>query len=793
MENDGHGRPCAPLALADVVAYVDVWSSSRTENYSEAFTQQLLDMGAKVSKNFSKQVTHVIFKEGHWSTWNRAQKAGIKLVSVLWVEKCREVGAYVDESLYPAVNTNEGLPQQIRKHKCMQPRDFIEKSPENDWRLQRKLKTMAKDLNVQKAATDSDIPVLLFEDDGSLFYSPASKIKYESSAMERRIKDMKEKRENLSPTASQMSQVSGSSSVQATQEPVLASASSIWTLSEEESNDPLNSSYINLWGNLERKNLREESSKTSFEVSGTAGVSTTTLGNSPFFTDDCSHVRPKRSSGKRLRKSLIRQKILESDFLSKRTESELPSPQKCGGRNDHLPHEKRLDCRGSLEKLFLLETDESSNSQSGSEMGNECFPHFPSANLSFSSLDSDCASGSRQQQRPKRRSSVKLNTSILCRRESQDDFLKAVMTPVESTIDQDPYDDYFSSSILNKRKTNLPSLWKLKSPSRVAYKCGPSQSKQEAVLQKSSAKEKTLSRKRKKMAENNENITRSGCMQSVSPLSKESATLNCTLLGEKKNNVESTDCLNLNIQQKRHINIVNRCPPTSENENKFCTRDDKDGSSGVLHNQVHKPNKKLKTTGRIKEPLRRLVMTSMSSEQKNTVVQVGKKLGGFLFSSEVCENTSHVIVGSPRRTLNVLLGIARGCWIVSYEWVLWSLEYGHWISEEPYELSVDFPAAPLCRVQHHLSNRERHQKLFSDQLAMFISPTSQPPFEKLSELIQLCGGRVCKTLRQAEICIGKCNVGKRAEIRCLSEKWILDSIIQNKICPLESYLFQNKD
>ncbi|KAL8172777.1 UNVERIFIED_CONTAM: hypothetical protein K2H54_017830 [Gekko kuhli] len=58
----------------------------------------------------------------------------------------------------------------------------------------------------------------------------------------------------------------------------------------------------------------------------------------------------------------------------------------------------------------------------------------------------------------------------------------------------------------------------------------------------------------------------------------------------------------------------------------------------------------------------------MSFEQKNAVVQVGKKLGGFLFSNEVCANTSHVIAGSPRRTLNVLLGIARGCWIVSYEW-----------------------------------------------------------------------------------------------------------------------------
>nr|XP_056712234.1 microcephalin [Euleptes europaea] len=795
MEN-GDGRPRAQLILTGVVAFVDVWSSSRTENYSKAFTQQLLNMGAKVSKTFSKQVTHVVFKEGHWSTWNRAQKAGIKVVSVLWVEKCREVGAYVDESLYPAINTNEGLPQQIRKHKCMQPRDFVEKNPENDWRLQKKLKTMAKDLDVQKAATEMDIPVLLFEDDGSLLYSPASKIKYESSAMERRIKDMKENRENLSPTvflASQMSQVSGSSSVQATQEPVFVSTSSTWALSEE-SNDPLNSSFTYLCGNSERKGLRKESSKSSLEVSNTPDVSIAVLESSLFFTDDCNHVTPKQHSGKRLRKSLNQPKILERDFPNKRAESEMPSPENHSHRNYHLPHANKLDCSGSSEKWIHVEIAESSNNHSRSEIGTEHLSDFPSTNLTFPPLNSDCASGYKQQRTPKRRSSTKVNTSALCSRESQNDFLKALLTPIESTIDRDSsYEDYFSSSTLNRSKVSLPlqSLQKLESPGRIVYKCSPSQSKQETVSQKSSTKEKTVSRKREEVAENNENAARSGCMQSVFPNSKESATLKSMLQGEKANTVESPDCLN--IQQKMHITVANRCPLTTGDENKFCMCDDKDGSLEVFHNQVHEPNEKLKTTGRIKKPLRTLVMTSMCSEQTNAVVQVAKKLGGFLFSNEVCENTSHVVAGSPRRTLNVLLGIARGCWIVSYEWVLWSLEYGHWISEEPYELSLDFPAAPICRVQHHLSNRECHQKLFSGQPVMFVSLTSQPPFEKLCELIELCGGRVCKTLRQAEICIGKCKVGKHAEIQCLSEKWILDSVIQNKICPLESYIFQNAD
>jgi microcephalin len=57
----------------DVVAYVEVWSSTGTENYSKTFTNQLVDMRAKVSKTFNKQVL-VVFKDSYQSTWDKTQK-----------------------------------------------------------------------------------------------------------------------------------------------------------------------------------------------------------------------------------------------------------------------------------------------------------------------------------------------------------------------------------------------------------------------------------------------------------------------------------------------------------------------------------------------------------------------------------------------------------------------------------------------------------------------------------------------------------------------------------------------
>uniref|UniRef100_A0A8C5TMK1 BRCT domain-containing protein n=2 Tax=Malurus TaxID=55806 RepID=A0A8C5TMK1_9PASS len=61
-----------------ISAFVEVWSSNRTENYSKTFEQQLLDMGAKVSKTLNKHVTHVVFKDGRLTTWTKAQKMGVK-------------------------------------------------------------------------------------------------------------------------------------------------------------------------------------------------------------------------------------------------------------------------------------------------------------------------------------------------------------------------------------------------------------------------------------------------------------------------------------------------------------------------------------------------------------------------------------------------------------------------------------------------------------------------------------------------------------------------------------------
>ncbi|KAB0405560.1 hypothetical protein E2I00_001718 [Balaenoptera physalus] len=165
----------------NVVAYVEVWSASGTENYSKTFTDQLADMGAKPS----------VYNE------------------------CRTAGVHIDESLFPAANPSEHLPSLMKKkRKCMQPKDFIPKTPENDKRLQKKFEKMAKELQQQKTTLGNDAPVLLFESNGSLVYSPPVRIcSGHHSAAGKRLQAMQAKREDLFPTSSQMVEKSDDNTV----------------------------------------------------------------------------------------------------------------------------------------------------------------------------------------------------------------------------------------------------------------------------------------------------------------------------------------------------------------------------------------------------------------------------------------------------------------------------------------------------------------------------------------------------------------------------------------------------
>ncbi|XP_065487864.1 microcephalin isoform X2 [Caloenas nicobarica] len=673
----------------------------------------------------------------------------------------------------------------------MQPKDFVEKTPENDRKLQRRLDQMAKELAVQKTAinAETDVPVLLFEDNGLLLYSPVNKIKDECSAMERRIKEMKEKRENLSPTASQMSQIPPSNSPgDCVRSTCVLPNSEDTLLPGEPAEDCLSSSYNYLWKTDKLKRQKTEGVKHTCDTWTDISLSLSASVNSPSHSYEQKSLTPKCHSRRSLRKIQILQHTLDDKLsLEKKDLKTFPKKNQKDEKNvtTSVANESSLlPVKGLGHVTPSKKTDGlNTNSCMNSEDFNTC-----SLDRSFPGDRNYCILKDKKRQKLQMPPSLKLATSELSASESKE-FLQAVTTYSKSFCTEDAsYEDFFASSNLNE---NAVQVRVPKESEDLQVCCKDSFTSMDSLDVSFCKPHSTSKKSKKKSIPANDLSVKKNFKPAEHP---GSVPLNYMSDGEKADTAEapgSDDVSRLpqNAHEKSYRTNVNYCAHTTGGENEVSECRVTDGSCKAFNEQKNKHNGGFRKNRRLQKPSRTLVMTSMSSEEQNTVIQVVNKLGDFLLSDDVCETTSHVVTGSPRRTLNVMLGIARGCWIVSYEWVLWSLELGRWISEEPYELSSTFPAAPICRLQRQLSTGKHQQNLFSNQPVMFVSPTSQPPCEKLIELIQLSGGKICKALRQAKICIGEKPGKKYKEIKCLSEKWVLDSVTQHTVCPMENYIF----
>ncbi|XP_003391259.1 PREDICTED: microcephalin-like, partial [Amphimedon queenslandica] len=121
-----------------------------------------------------------------------------------------------------------------------------------------------------------------------------------------------------------------------------------------------------------------------------------------------------------------------------------------------------------------------------------------------------------------------------------------------------------------------------------------------------------------------------------------------------------------------------------------------------------------------------LVMTSVPTKDQCAVHVVVDRLGGFELSHNVCETTTHVVCGTIRRTINILAGTVKGCWILSMDWVFKSLEAGHWLPEGPFELITEFPSAQFFRLERQMAGGLYKPSLFLKSGSIFISSDTKP-------------------------------------------------------------------
>ena len=177
--------------------------------------------------------------------------------------------------------------------------------------------------------------------------------------------------------------------------------------------------------------------------------------------------------------------------------------------------------------------------------------------------------------------------------------------------------------------------------------------------------------------------------------------------------------------------------------------------------------------------------------------------------------TSHVVCSEPvRRTVNLLKGLMRGCWLLSREWLFASVERGRWADEEDFELTSFSAAAGAARREREAFGRCRAAAgvLAACPPLHFSSRGCRAPLEDLRQLAALGGARVARVARAAGVVVGeKAEPPQQLRRRwrrrrsggcvdeedeeeecpppvCVSETWFFDSLQSQQVLPFEQYL-----
>lgn len=184
--------------------------------------------------------------------------------------------------------------------------------------------------------------------------------------------------------------------------------------------------------------------------------------------------------------------------------------------------------------------------------------------------------------------------------------------------------------------------------------------------------------------------------------------------------------------------------------------------------------------------LKVIVCTFLTASEQNGIDLAGAKLGGWKLEEKVTARTTHVINSGPKRTLNMLKGMARGCWLVDQKWMLDSAKAGTWLEEEKYELTKFSPAVKHCRMKRQAIGKDFKHNLFARSGPIFVSPkTEGPPAKDIRELLELCGADLKTSVREAKIVVGG-EPSQKGSINYVHARWVLDSITRNKVLPMNN-------
>ena len=191
-----------------------------------------------------------------------------------------------------------------------------------------------------------------------------------------------------------------------------------------------------------------------------------------------------------------------------------------------------------------------------------------------------------------------------------------------------------------------------------------------------------------------------------------------------------------------------------------------------------------KTKGKGRPTKRCIAISGLDPSDRDCVLATIKHVKGAVLAAEVDENTTHV-VASGKRTIKVLSGIACGCKLVSPSWALASLEAGEWIDEAAHLLDA-FPAAAAARKS--MPSGQQKSAIFSDVGQIYVSRTRISPSQPvILQLLAQSSATIAATLKTATVRVGGMAAPEGGAYVSVNERWIFDSITEQKAMPLKDY------
>ncbi|XP_070159062.1 putative leucine-rich repeat-containing protein DDB_G0290503 [Polyergus mexicanus] len=166
-----------------------------------------------------------------------------------------------------------------------------------------------------------------------------------------------------------------------------------------------------------------------------------------------------------------------------------------------------------------------------------------------------------------------------------------------------------------------------------------------------------------------------------------------------------------------------------------------------------------------------IATTGLSKGDKSLVKSIVKSLGMAKIELNVSRRTTHV-VSTGVRTVNLLRGIIRGCWLVTLEWVLKSLENNGWLDPEEFEMKHFSKAVQENRKDRQLFGSSYIPELFATCGLIYIGHKTTVPCHILKELIKTASGHITENIKLAKIIIGT---------NGLKETWIIDCITTGEL------------